>query len=34
MILHLSQSFGIDGESYTNIWKAMENIGLVKSDKY
>ena len=34
MAFQRAQSFGIDGESYTNIWKAMENIGLVKSDKY
>jgi hypothetical protein len=29
-----AQTFGTDGESYTNIWKAMENIGLIKSDKH
>lgn len=34
MAFQRAQAFGIDGESYTNIWKAMENIGLVKSDKY
>lgn len=25
-----AQSFGMDGESYTNMWKAMEKIGLSK----
>lgn len=28
-----AQSFGTEGESYTNIWKAIENIWPIESDK-
>lgn len=28
-----ARSLGTDGESYTNVWIAMENIGLIKSSK-
>jgi len=34
MAFQRAQSFGTDGESYTNIWKAMENIKLIKSEKH
>lgn len=27
-----AQSFGTEGESYTPIWKAIEDMGLIKSD--
>lgn len=28
-----AKSFGTEGESYTNMWKAIENIGLKEPDK-
>ena len=34
MAFQRAQSFAMEGESYTNIWKAIENIGLIESDRF
>ena len=34
MAYQRAKLLGTDGESYTNIWVAMENIGVIKSKEH